>query len=170
MAEAPVTTDPAGVSRTPTGEITAPPPSSPPTTTPTPAETTKSPTSSTEPPAQPKEEGDGSLLNKDAPKEATGAPKEYADWKVPEGYELDPEIKTEANTLFKEANLSQEFGQKLVDFYIAKTREALNAPFEAYQETRKEWRASAETDPDLRGKLGPGGEVLTTVARALDSL
>jgi hypothetical protein len=161
MADEPqVTTDTAGVARTPTGEITTAPPT---TTTPSP---TPSPTSSPSP--EPKAEGEDKTLLTE--KKAEGAPKEYAEYKVPEGYALDPDIKSEADKIFRGMNLSQDQAQSLVDFYTAKTKEAFEAPFEAYQETRKEWRAAAEADPDLRGKLNPGGDVLTTIAKALDSL
>jgi len=67
-------------------------------------------------------------------------------------------------------NLSQDQAQELVNFHVAKTKEAFDAPFNAFQEQRKEWREAAESNPELRGKLSPGGEVLTTIARALDGL
>ena len=167
---APAMPDPAGISRTPDGQITtAPPPapSSSPSTTPAPTETTSPTSPSTEAAGDGKDEQ--SLLNA-AGKAPEGAPETYAEYKVPEGYIIDPEIKTEANALFKDANLNQEKAQKFVDFFVAKTSEALRAPYEAYQNTRKEWRAQTEAHPELRGKLNVGGEVLTTVAKALDSL
>jgi antitoxin component of RelBE/YafQ-DinJ toxin-antitoxin module len=148
-----------GVTRSPTGEITSPPQNQ---------TTTQSEPSTTNKEAQ-ATEGDKSLLN-DKAKQSEGAPKEYNDYTVPEGFKLDPDIKSEADKIFKSMNLSQDQAQELVNFYAAKTKEAFNAPFEAYQDTRKEWRQQAESDPDLRGKLGPGGEVLTTVAKALDGL
>jgi hypothetical protein len=72
--------------------------------------------------------------------------------------------------MFKSMGLNQEQAQSLIDFYIAETKEAMQAPFNTYQDVRKEWRAQAEADPALRGRLGIGGEVLTTISRALDSL
>ena len=170
MAEAAQTTDPAGIARAPTGEITAPPPPAQPSSSPstTPAPTTTSPSSpSTEPAADGKDEQ--SLLNA-AGKAPEGAPEAYSDYTVPEGYTLDPEIKTEAVKIFKGLNLTQAQAQQLVNFYTDKTLEALKAPFERFQETRKEWRATAESHPELRGKLSAGGEVLTTISKALDSL
>lgn len=159
-----VTTDQAGVARTETGEI-APTPTpvqeaSPASTTPAPTETPK--------PTETKPES--SLANQPDAKAPEGAPNTYADFKVPEGFEMDPEVRTEASALFKGMNLSQDNAQKLVDFYTAKTREAFETPFNAYQDTRKEWRAAAESNPTLRGKLGPGGEVLTTINRAINGL
>lgn len=106
----------------------------------------------------------------DKPKEATGAPEKYEDYKVPEGYTLDPAVKTEADALFKGLGLNQEQAQSLVDFYTSKTTEAFNAPFKAYQEMTDGWRKEAMDHPDLRGKLGPGLEVSTRIGRALDAI
>lgn len=169
MAEepAPVTTDPAGVNRTPTGEITT----NPPTETPKPPEMTTPPAPKPEVKTDDKSgEDDKSLLNKDDKKPEPGAPDKYEDYKVPEGFILDPEVKTEADKLFKGMNLSQDQAQSLVSFYTDKVKEAFEAPFNAYQDQRKEWRAAAEQMPELKGKLSNGGEVLTTIGRALDSL
>lgn len=66
--------------------------------------------------------------------------------------------------------LSQDNAQKLVDFYIKQTTNAQNAPYEAYQEMTKKWSDDTMAHPDLAGKVGPGKEVNTTIAKALDSL
>lgn len=173
MAEetAQVTTDTAGINRTADGQITTDP-----VTTETKPETIEQKPAPTD--AKPdakavdgKEGDEKSLLNKDAKKEEPkGAPEKYADYEVPEGFTLDTEVKTEADKLFKSMNLTQAQAQELVNFYTAKTKEAFEQPFSAYQEQRKEWRNAAEADPDLKGKLGPGGEVLTTIGRVLDNL
>lgn len=106
----------------------------------------------------------------DKKSEAKGPPEAYADYTVPEGYTLDPEIKTKADAVFKDLGLDQAGAQKLVDFYIAQTNEAFEAPFKAYQDTVSDWRKAAEAHPDLRGKLGPGGEINVSIAKALDSI
>jgi|SRR5690242_17876636 len=165
------TTDTAGIARTPTGEITTPTSE---TTTPATPPTDSKPVDQ-KPAADTKAEGgeDKSLLNKDAPKEEAkpqGAPEKYEDYKVPEGFTLDAEVKTEADKLFKEANLPQEVAQKFVDFYTAKAKEAFEAPFNRFQDMRKEWQGQAQAHPELKGKLAPGGEVLTTIGRAIESL
>ncbi|MBA0089301.1 MAG: hypothetical protein HRJ53_30285, partial [Acidobacteria bacterium Pan2503] len=98
---------------------------------------------------------------------ASGAPEAYADWNVPEGFELDADVGKEINTLFKASNLSQEAGQKLIDFYTEKTKEAFEAPFEAYKEMRERWRTETKADPEIGAKLD---QVKITVHRALDSL
>ena len=180
MADEPTTTnDVAGIARTTDGTI-APDQTTagtPATTTPSPApatDQTKPAADTAKPDADAKTDSkpdsDKSLLNKDAKDTPTGAPEKYSDYKVPEGFVLDPEVKTEADKLFKGMNLSQEQGQSLVDFYTAKVKEAFDAPFNAYQDQREKWRAEAEQMPELKGKLSNGGEVLTTIGRALDSL
>lgn len=104
------------------------------------------------------------------PTEPAEAPKEYADYTVPEGFALDPEVKKEVDTLFRSMNLTQEQAQSLVDFYTAKTTEAFQQPYQAYAEMTNTWLKEAQDHPDLRGKLGPGQEVNVRIARALESL
>lgn len=124
----------------------SPPPTSPsPTDTPpkTPSETPPKPTDKKDAPS------DKSLLNeKDA---AEGAPDKYEDFKAPEGYEIDKDTAEAAGALFKKHNLSQSAAQELVDFYITKTKEAFEAPFNAYQDKRQEWRDQINADPEIGG-------------------
>jgi hypothetical protein len=123
-------------------------------TPPTPAAASK-----TEPTEQP------SLLN-----QPQGAPEKYADFTVPDGWEMDQEVRAEAEKLFRDFNLPQSAAQALVDFYAAKSIQAQNAPVEFYAEMRQGWRESAMSHPELQGKLGAGGEVLTTISRGLDAI
>ncbi len=160
-APAPTRTDEAGIARTQAGEIQNP--SSPATTTPSPETTTTS-------------QNEGKTLLTEPAKEAApepakeGAPEKYEDYRVPDGYTLDPEVKGEADKLFKSLGLNQTQAQSLVDFYTKQTTEAFQAPFDAYQKMTDEWRSESESHPDLRGKLGPGQEVNVRIAKALDSL
>lgn len=160
--------DQAGVARTPDGTGTiadlsptalASDTSSPNTSLTTPEPTTDGKTLLTE-------------AKKDEPAKepAKGAPEKYEDYKVPEGFTLDPAVKTEADTLFKGMGLNQEQAQSLVDFYTKKTAESAEAPYEAYRKMTDEWRTTAESHPDLKGKLGPGQEVNVRISKALDSL
>lgn len=162
MPDTPVPTPGEGnqVERTPTGEIKdqSPSPESTSTTQETPTTTPAKPdqTSSTT--------DDKSLLNKDTP---TGAPEKYEDFKVPDGYTLDAEVAKEAGTKFKELNLSQGQAQSLIDFYVAKTQEAFQQPYKAYEDMRKGWVEEVKAHPEIGGKLD---QVKTTVARAIDGL
>lgn len=98
------------------------------------------------------------------------APEKYADWKLPEGYALDATAAAEAAPLFKELGLSQEQGQKLVDFYSKNMLASTKANDEAFAAARKEWVDSLKSDPVLGKELAPGGKVRTTVNSALESL
>jgi hypothetical protein len=106
-----------------------------------------------------------SLLN-----QPQGAPEKYADFTVPDGWEMDKEARAEAEKLFRDFNLPQSAAQALVDFYAAKSIQAQNAPVEFYATMRQGWRESAMSHPELQGKLGAGGEVLTTISRGLDAI
>lgn len=46
----------------------------------------------------------------------TGAPEQYAEFKVPDGYEVDPQLLSEFTPLMKDLDLSQDKAQKVVDF------------------------------------------------------
>ena len=165
----PTTPDVAGVTRTPTGEISSPSTSTPATETivrppPTP---TKPEVSVEKAPSDGKEarEPRKSVLNEKSPEE--GAPATYADFTVPEGFELDPDIAKEAGALFKKQNLTQSQGQELVDFYVNKTKEAFEAPFRAYQDKRAEWRSEISGDAKIGGtKLN---ETMASISKLVDS-
>lgn len=102
--------------------------------------------------------------------EDSKAPEKYTDYKLPDGFTLDAEIKAKADGLFKGLGLSQEAAQSLVDFYGEQVSKIASAPAKAYQDLTTQWRKDAESHPDLRGKLGPGQEVNVRIARALDGL
>jgi hypothetical protein len=151
-SEETTTTDTSGITRTPTGEIAVPEP-----------QRTRSESTSTETPkAEAKteaktevKEGETLLTDKakEEVKEAPKAPDAYAEFKVPDGFTLDPDVAKEAGTLFKELGLPQEGAQKLVDFYATKAKEAFEQPFKAYQEMRKDWRDKVTSNPALAPRL-----------------
>jgi hypothetical protein len=100
-----------------------------------PKEGDKPPTEKKDETAAPeKKEGEG-----EGDKPAEGAPEKYADWKLPEGYAIDEAAGKEINELFRSMNLTQESGQKLVDYYAKNLLQAQEAPFKAWADTQKEW-------------------------------
>ena len=103
-------------------------------------------------------------MNREAP---SGAPEAYEAFKVPEGTELDAEVAKEAGTLFKGLNLSQAAAQQLVDFYVKKTNESFQQPFNTYQDIRKGWVEEAKGHPEIGKNLD---QVIATVGRAIDGL
>lgn len=130
-------------------------PVTPPPTTPTPQETT--------PPSEPTTP-EKSLLNE---KPEVTVPDKYEDFKVPDGYTLDAEVSKEASSLFKDLGLSQEGAQRLVDFYVTKTKEAFDQPMKEYESQRAKWRDEVRADKEIGGKLN---SVLTTISKAIDGL
>lgn len=160
MSETPATTqDPAGVDRTPTGEIATQ------TQTTTPAATTpQTSTTATETPSLANQQPESLANQKPAP---TGAPETYSDYTVPEGYTLDKTVAAEANTLFKSMNLTQAQAQQLVDFYTAKTTESANEPYQVWNDMQEKWVKEVKADPVLGPRLP---EVQNTIAKAIDGL
>ena len=110
-----------------------------------------------EPPKKP------SLLNKDEP----GAPEKYEPFTAPEGYDLNPEVITKAETMFKELGLNQTQAQQLVSFYAENAAAAADAPYAAYEAQREAWQAEVAADPEIGKKLP---QVKQTVGAALNLL
>jgi hypothetical protein len=153
--------------RTATGEIrdqTQPPLPTPPTETKPP----ETPTATEAKPETKPEDDKSSLLNKDRKKEEpSGAPDKYEAFKVPEGHEIAEDTAKEVGTLFKELNLSQAQGQKLVDYWVKNNQEAFEAPFKAWEDVQKKWTDAVKIDPEMGHRLP---EIKTTIGKALDSL
>lgn len=121
--------------------------------TPTPAPSAKQPT-------------DGKTALTDTGTTPQGAPESYADFKAPEGYELDKAALEQAIPIFKELNLNQDQAQKLVDQYAKLSAEAADAPVKFYADMQKEWREEASS---RFGKaIEPGGAIVTEFAQAID--
>lgn len=107
---------------------------------------------------------------------AEGAPATYADFKAPEGYELDKALATEAGVMFKEMNLTQEQAQTLVDFYSAQSTKSSNLALQSVRDMRAGWVDQIKSNPeykgdfDAQGKIKPDSKVLVGIGRMLDSL
>ena len=133
------------------------------------ASTTDTPAKTETPPA--------TLLNEtqtEKPTEPEGVPEKYefkppADW-AEKGYELDDKILTEAEPMLREMGLSQTNAQKLVEFYAKQSMAQYEEGLAAAKKQNDDWRAEANSHPDLKGKLAPGGEVVTRISRVIDSL
>jgi hypothetical protein len=131
----------------------APPANSPEARTPDGTIVDRAPPASTTPTPETSTDGDSFLTKKaDAPpppkppaaaeskpEAPAGAPDKYGDFKLPDGYQFDPAQLTQAQTLFKEAGLSQEQAQKYVDFYAENSLQAAKAPYDMWANLQKEW-------------------------------
>lgn len=155
--------------RTPTGELKD-------QTGTTPLEDTlKTESSKTEKTEEPKTDADGKTLigkepAKDEPKQQ--APNKYEftqpeGWKE-KGWELNPELIEKAIPLFKEGNLSQEFAQKLVNFYAAQSQADHEASVNGALEQQKAWRTEVLADAKLGDGKGLRPEVKSAIANVID--
>ncbi len=112
--------------------------------------------------AEPKLDKDGKPV-----KTETGAPETYADFKLPDGFKLSDEQKTEVTGMFKTWNLNQDQAQQAIDYYTKRSAELANAPYNAYLETRKGWRDEIASDPVIGPK---SAAVKAEIGRAINSL
>ena len=85
--------------------------------------------------------------------EKPGAPEEYADFTLPEGMEIDPDLIAEFKAEAKRLNLSQEDAQKLVDIQAKLAEKQSKAVLEQHQKTVAEW---AEQVNRIRCRLQEG--------------
>ena len=164
----PMTQDEAGVTRTPTGEISSQPTSTPALAQPQPQETVVRPPPTPTRPAETKTDAKApkSLINEEGP--AQGAPEKYSDFAVPEGFTLDKEVAGDFGALAKEGNLSQGYAQKLVDFYVKQLQQMNNAPAEFYEAKQEEWKNAINSDPEIGGSKWNGTKA--SIGRLFDSL
>lgn len=124
---------------------------------------------STEKPDDKKTDGKTLLTKSDdkaEAKPAAGAPEKY-EFKLPEGYELDEKVSGEATKLFKDLGIPAEGAQRLVDFYLAQTEAAAQAPIDFWTNQRAEWVKEIKADTEIGGKLDV---VKSTIGKAIDSL
>lgn len=108
-----------------------------------------------------------SLANEKPAQASAGAPEKYEAFKVPEGFEMPEESSKEVSAMFKDLNLSQEQGQKLVDYYVKQSQDAAEAPFKLWEQTQEAWQTQVRNDPEIGGKLN---EVRTTISKVIDGL
>lgn len=107
--------------------------------------------------AEGKAGGDGAQGEGDAGKEKpTGAPESYEAFKVPEGLTVDDTALTEYAQLAKEANLSQEQAQQMVDFGARIAQNAVKSVLDEGNAQISKWAEDSKKDPDIGGdKLKP---------------
>lgn len=97
-------------------------------------------------------DGDQPLLNPEAEavKEENpdvGAPEEYSDFELPEGFTLDDSVKEEMTGLFKGMNISQSGAQKLIDAYTRRVVAQKESELTELAGKRKQWRQEVRQRP-----------------------
>jgi hypothetical protein len=98
------------------------------------------------------------------PKEPEGAPDEYAEFKMPEGMEIDQKSVERFAPLLKDLNLSQEQAQTLVDAQAEAVADAAKAQIERWTEVRTEWLDTAKADEEIGGDKFDGSLADATAA------
>lgn len=101
---------------------------------------------------------DGAILTPEADgdgkkPETQGAPEQYADFKMPEGFTLEGEMKEKVTGLFRELNLSQENAQKLIDYATERDLANKEAMLNDLAARRKEWRSTLRARPNFEADL-----------------
>ena len=84
-------------------------------------------------------------------KPAPAAPEKY-ELKMPEGITLDEAAWAEFEPLAREANLTNEAAQKVVDLKIKLDQIQATKMQEAWTNQQSEWMAAIKTDPELGGQ------------------
>lgn len=153
------------------GETTPITPTPPNPTAESPSTPTSSSTTTEAKPNEAATEGEKPSLLNDKPKpdavKPAVAPEKYADFKAPEGFELDKPTMEKALPVFKELGLSQENAQKLVDFYSDISKQASEASVNLWKETQEVWKKEIMTSADLGPKLD---QVKANVSKMIDSV
>jgi hypothetical protein len=98
------------------------------------------------------EEGDQPLLSPEGGEQEEknpdiGAPEEYSDFNLPEGFSLDESVKEQMTGLFKGMNISQEGAQKLVDAYTQRVIAQKEMELTELANRRKQWRQEVRQRP-----------------------
>lgn len=124
------------------------------------AETTTEATATTEAEA-PAVEQPATILGSAVEPEAPATPKtedakpvvpEAYEFKAPEGVTLDTEAIAQFSVLAKEAGLTQEAAQKLVDFQVSRDTQSAAAQQRAYADLTQSWAEATRKDPEIGGK------------------
>lgn len=79
-------------------------------------------------------------------------PEQYADFKLPEGVTLDPEMLTEFKSAAKEAGLTQEAAQKFIELGAKITKGQTTRLQSEVNATREQWKTAAAADPEFGGE------------------
>jgi len=80
-----------------------------------------------------------------------GAPESYKDFTFSKDLEFDDELMTQAKSVFKELNLTQEQAQQLVDFESNVKAEENQRQQGAWDELQDTWKKASENDKEFGG-------------------
>lgn len=80
-----------------------------------------------------------------------GAPEKYEDFKLPEGYKLNPATLDKFSGLAKEMNLPQAQAQKFLDLAASQVVDAAKAQEAAFNDIRTGWVSELKSDEEFGG-------------------
>lgn len=98
---------------------------------------------------EPAAEGEGEPKPEGDEPAEEGAPEVYADFKLPEGMPVDQDFLDTTKAVFKEAGLSQEKAQKLVDLVVERDKRVEAAQFKQADEWGKEFMKNPAAKQEL---------------------
>lgn len=108
------------------------------------------------------------ILKPGAPENANeyvGAPENYSDFTLPEGFSIDDNGKKQVSELFRGLNLSQKGGQKLIDAFTERITAQREADLNALAERRREWRNQIRQRPAFASERALAKKGLDAVVR-----
>lgn len=79
------------------------------------------------------------------------SPESYADFDMPEGSEVDASVLESASVVMKDLGLSQEQGQKLVDWYAGQVQAGSDKQVDAFNQMTGEWQEQSKNDKEFGG-------------------
>lgn len=82
-----------------------------------------------------------------------GAPEQYQDFKLPDGFEIDKADLAELTPLLQEVGATQEQAQHLIDLQTKVMQKASDAQQKVWADTQSDWRDTAQNDEEYgKGK------------------
>lgn len=109
--------------------------------------------------------------DKKADKDKDGAPETYADFKLPEGVEVDEKLLPDFQSALKDLNATQEQAQSLVDMQVKQMQSMVEAQNQAWADTRKAWVEAGQTDAEFgKGKYDESADIARFAIREIGGL
>jgi hypothetical protein len=81
-----------------------------------------------------------------------GAPDKYEDFSLPEDFEADEEVLGEFKDFAKEAGLSQEKAQNLIDMQTKLQSRTMDQISKRVEKVQSDWKEATESDKEFGGK------------------
>lgn len=78
-------------------------------------------------------------------------PQDYADFNLPEGMSMDEGLLTEVLPVFKEAGITQDVAQKLIDIQSKQVMALEQGKLDAFNQLNQEWKDASINDKEFGG-------------------